>query len=116
MFKRGRPSFAAIAAGQELPAMRQTLRPRSARCAPAVVSLTTLSWLVSTAQGTPAGAAAHGPGRVPAHAAAHRPERTPARAATASLSSPSDPGASDITNLGSGGWEVQSSAVATQTG
>ena len=33
-----------------------------------------------------------------------------------SLSSPSDTGASDISNLGSDGWTVQSSAVATQTG
>jgi hypothetical protein len=35
---------------------------------------------------------------------------------SASVGSPSDTGASDVTNLGSGGWAVQSSAVATQTG
>src|SRR6266700_4234567 len=39
----------------------------------------------------------------------------PSRAVTA-LASPSDTGASDITNLGAGGWKVQSSATATQTG
>src|SRR6266702_7291840 len=32
------------------------------------------------------------------------------------LAFPSDTGASDITNLGAGGWKVQSSATATQTG
>jgi exo-1,4-beta-D-glucosaminidase len=37
-------------------------------------------------------------------------------AARASVRSPSDTGASDVTNLGSAGWAVQSSAVATQTG
>src|SRR5258707_8535971 len=46
-----------------------------------------------------------------------RPIATGAAAvANALLNSPSDAGASDIPNLGSGGWEVQSSAVATQTG
>jgi len=35
---------------------------------------------------------------------------------SASVRSPSDTGASDVTNLGSGGWAVQSSAIATQTG
>ncbi len=37
-------------------------------------------------------------------------------AARAILNAPADPGGSDITNLGASGWEVQSSAVATQTG
>ena len=46
--------------------MRQTLRPRSARWAAAVVSVITLVWLVSSAHGTPAGAAAHSQGRTPA--------------------------------------------------
>src|SRR5215469_12529331 len=32
------------------------------------------------------------------------------------LSAASTPSASDITNLGGNGWEVQSSAIATQTG
>src|SRR5215470_18531452 len=39
-----------------------------------------------------------------------------ARAASPALASPSDTGASDISNLGTGGWKVQSSATATQTG
>ncbi|MDR2984439.1 MAG: beta galactosidase jelly roll domain-containing protein, partial [Nocardiopsaceae bacterium] len=34
----------------------------------------------------------------------------------AALASPSDTGASDITNLGGSGWKVQSSATATQSG
>jgi exo-1,4-beta-D-glucosaminidase len=41
---------------------------------------------------------------------------TPTRASGISLSSPADTGASDISNLGSGGWKVASSAVAAQTG
>src|SRR5215472_16505591 len=81
--------------------MRQIVRPRSARWAAAVVSVTTLAWLVS---GTPAGAAAHGRGHPPARAAAVR------------LSAQPSTGANDIANLGSGGWAVQSSAVATQSG
>src|SRR6266568_1899268 len=36
--------------------------------------------------------------------------------AVTALAFPSDTGASDITNLGAGGWKVQSSATATQTG
>src|SRR5262245_41450081 len=39
-----------------------------------------------------------------------------ARAASPALASPSDTGASDISNLGTGGWKVQSSATATQSG
>jgi len=39
-----------------------------------------------------------------------------AAAAAAALASPSDTGASDVTNLGGSGWKVQSSATATQTG
>jgi len=35
---------------------------------------------------------------------------------SAILKSPSDTGASEVSNLGASGWEVQSSAVATQTG
>ena len=46
-----------------------------------------------------------------------RPITTGAAAAVnALLSSPSDTGASDLSDLGADGWEVQSSAVATQTG
>src|SRR5262249_13913132 len=84
--------------------MRQPVRPRPARWAAAVVSVTTLAWLVSSAHGAPAGATS----------GVHR--TVPSRAAAIGLSSPADTGASDITNLGSAGWKVQSSAVATQTG
>jgi exo-1,4-beta-D-glucosaminidase len=46
-----------------------------------------------------------------------RPIATGAAAvANALLNSPSDTGASDLSNLGASGWAVQSSAVATQTG
>jgi len=76
--------------------MKRTTRPRSVLWA-AAVSVTTLAWLV------PGAAATASPG-----AAAQRN--------AALLSSPSGTGASDISNLGSGGWAVQSSAVAGQTG
>ena len=39
-----------------------------------------------------------------------------ARSAAAALASPSDTGASDVTNLGGSGWKVLSSATATQSG
>jgi exo-1,4-beta-D-glucosaminidase len=78
--------------------MRRTTRPRSVLWA-AAVSVTTLAWLVP---GAAAAAGASSPGAAPHNAAL--------------LNSPSDTGASDISNLGSGGWAVQSSAVATQSG
>src|SRR5215467_4691145 len=80
--------------------MRQPVRSGSARWAAAVVSVTTLAWLVSSAQGAPAGATS----------GVQRP------AATLGLNSPLGTGSSDISNLGSSGWAVQSSAVATQSG
>jgi exo-1,4-beta-D-glucosaminidase len=84
--------------------MKRTIRTRSRRWAAAVVSATTLAWLASSAQGSFAAATS------PARATA------PVLRAGISLSSPSDTGGSDISNLGTGGWEVQSSAVATQSG
>jgi exo-1,4-beta-D-glucosaminidase len=75
------------------------MRPRSVRWV-AAVSVTTLAWLVP---GAASAAGASSAGAASPHAAAL-------------LSSPSDTGASDISNLGSGGWAVQSSAIATQTG
>jgi exo-1,4-beta-D-glucosaminidase len=47
---------------------------------------------------------------------AHLRSAATARAASSALGSPSDTGASNISNLGTGGWKVQSSATATQTG
>src|SRR5215469_8887392 len=79
--------------------MKRTTRPRSVLWA-AAVSVTTLAWLVP---GAAAAAGASGPGAA-----------SPPNASL--LSSPSGTGASDISNLGSSGWAVQSSAVATQTG
>jgi len=79
--------------------MKRTTRPRSVLWA-AAVSVTTLAWLVP---GAAAAAGVSSPG-----AALRDHALLP--------NSPSDTGASDISNLGSGGWEVQSSAVATQPG
>ena len=90
--------------------MRQTIRSHFSRSsrwtATVVVSVMALTCLVSSAQGAPAVAVPH------ARAVTH-----PAAAHRAAVSvSPSGTGASDISNLGSNGWEVQSSAVATQSG
>src|SRR5690349_12865885 len=75
--------------------MRRILRARSVPWAAAAIAATTLAWLVPSAS---------------ANASA------PAHHAATSLNAPSDTGASDIANLGTSGWKVQSSAVATQTG
>jgi exo-1,4-beta-D-glucosaminidase len=84
--------------------MRRTNRSRWARWAIVATSATTLAWLASSAQGMLTAATSAGTG--PAHV----------RTVGSTLGSPSGTGASDVSNLGSGGWEVQSSAVATQTG
>src|ERR1700758_2366446 len=86
--------------------MRRILRARSVPWAAAAVAATTLAWLVPTA------VAAAAPHSLPAAP----PARAAARAHPAGLAAPAGTGASDISNLGSAGWEVQSSAVATQTG
>jgi exo-1,4-beta-D-glucosaminidase len=83
--------------------MSRTIRPLVVRCATAVVSAAALVCVASTAQARPSPSA-------PLSRVA------PVSTTGINLSSPSDTGASDISNLGSGGWEVQSSAVATQTG
>ena len=70
-----------------------------------------LFWLASSVQAAPLSTPSAA--RSPA-GAAHR--AAPEAVAGVNLSSPADTGASDITNLGSAGWEVQSSSVATQSG
>src|SRR6266700_1358893 len=87
--------------------MRRTVRLQGSRWAAAGVAVVTLVWLATSAQAAPlAASSAASAGSGPA----------PAVAAGLNLGSPSDTGASDVSNLGSGGWKVQSSAVATQTG
>ena len=83
--------------------MSRIVRSRSALWAVAIVSVTALASAAVGAQGVPAATSPHAPRPALAHIAA-------------SVSSPADTGASDIANLGTGGWEVQSSAAATQTG
>jgi exo-1,4-beta-D-glucosaminidase len=78
--------------------MRSLTRSHLARWAAAAIALTTLLGLASSAQASPLRTA------------------SPNTASAVAASSPSGTGASDVTNLGSNGWEVQSSAVATQTG
>src|SRR5258708_34097912 len=84
--------------------MRPPPRPHLARWAAARIAGTTLPGRASRAQ---AGAL---------RAASPETAGAPARTAAVGASSPSDTGASDISNLGSAGWAVQSSAVATQSG
>ena len=83
--------------------MRRAVFPRWARWATVIASATALAWLAIT-PGTPASAQPHGRALPSAGTAA------------VELSSPSGTGASDVSDLGVNGWEVQSSAVATQTG
>jgi exo-1,4-beta-D-glucosaminidase len=64
----------------------------------------TLVWLAADTQAAPSAAASARSIAAPVTTAAIHP------------SSPADTGASDISDLGAGGWQVQSSAVATQTG
>ncbi|HEY4465434.1 MAG TPA: beta-mannosidase, partial [Streptosporangiaceae bacterium] len=84
--------------------MSRTNRRFTARWAAVVISLVTLAGLASTAQAT-----AHGP-------AAPAGRVRPVLAAATSPGSQSGTGASNVSDLGSAGWQVQSSAVATQTG
>jgi exo-1,4-beta-D-glucosaminidase len=83
--------------------MRSLPRSKSARWA-AAISVAALLGLASTAQASPL------------TTASDATATAPARAAAVAAASPSDTGASDITNLGASGWEVQSSSVATQGG
>ncbi|HEX6454511.1 MAG TPA: beta galactosidase jelly roll domain-containing protein, partial [Trebonia sp.] len=78
--------------------MRFFTRPRTARWIVILVAAVTMA---AAAQAAPSAAT-----------------RSPAKAVTlaASASSAAAAGASDISNLGSSGWEMQSSAVAAQTG
>jgi exo-1,4-beta-D-glucosaminidase len=84
--------------------MRRTIRRQSARWAVAAVAANTLVWLASSAQAAPLTPASPAGGAAPLATAGIHP------------ASPAGTGASDVSNLGSAGWKVQSSAVATQTG
>jgi exo-1,4-beta-D-glucosaminidase len=85
--------------------MRSHTHPRRFRALAALISAVTLAALAAASQA--ASPAAAQPATRPA---------TLAAATAAATSSPADTGATDISDLGSSGWEVQSSAVATQTG
>jgi exo-1,4-beta-D-glucosaminidase len=84
--------------------MRRPTGNGSARWVIVGISVTALAWLAASPQVTPL--------------AATSTTKPAAGAATAAVhpSSLADTGASDVSNLGAAGWEVQSSAVATQTG
>jgi exo-1,4-beta-D-glucosaminidase len=84
--------------------MGRAIWNHSARWAAAAASAMTVIWLASSAQPAALAATSAASGAVRAATAVIRP------------SSPADTGASDVSDLGGAGWEVQSSAVATQTG
>ena len=84
--------------------MRRATGNHCARWITAAVSAMTLVWLAADTQAAPSAAASARSIAAPVTTAAIHP------------SSPADTGASDISDLGAGGWQVQSSAVATQTG
>ena len=89
--------------------MRRILRARPVPLAAAAIAATTLAWLVP---GAAANASPHTRPAAPSPGQA----APPAHHAATRLNAPSDTGASDISNLGTNGWRVQSSATATQTG
>ncbi|MBO0773099.1 MAG: hypothetical protein J2P35_16715, partial [Actinobacteria bacterium] len=92
--------------------MRSILRRHPASWAAVAVLAAPLAWLGSSAPvaGQPAGPPAGQPAAVPGAGAVSL------AAAAAPAGSPADTGASDIANLGASGWQVQSSATATQGG
>ncbi len=86
--------------------MRRVIGPRFAFGVAAVLAAASVvSASGAQAAPLPAGAAVRGAAGPAPHYRANLAFR-----------SPSDPGASDITNLGASGWKVASSATATQTG
>jgi exo-1,4-beta-D-glucosaminidase len=88
--------------------MRFPADPRTFRWVVVLVSAVTLAALGAAAQAAPTAPTA-------ARSAAIR-SSTQAAVLAVAASSPAATGATDISSLGSSGWEVQSSAVATQTG
>jgi exo-1,4-beta-D-glucosaminidase len=97
--------------------VRSTRRASSIRVT--AWSAATLAVALATLSGLPAQASQAGP--APAADGGSAASPSPATVAlvsksTAALASPSDTGASDLVNLGAGGWRVASSATATQSG
>src|SRR5215813_6021902 len=99
------------------PAMRKVVRRNSAFWVAAFVGAASLvaassayAFGVPGASGSAAGRGIHFNSQVYLRSAAA------ARAVLPALGSPSDTGASNISNLGTSGWKVQSSASATQSG
>jgi exo-1,4-beta-D-glucosaminidase len=82
--------------------MSRPSRPPVLPWAAVIITATALLCAASTARAAPASTTA-------------KPSTT-ATAAVQATASPSDTGASDVSDLGSSGWTVQSSAVATQAG
>src|SRR6201996_5633015 len=91
--------------------MSRTFRRHWARGATAVASVMALTWLATGAQAL---GAASGPPA--AQAAKAGPAAAQPVTASATTSAPAATGASNVADLGAQGWQVQSSANATQTG
>jgi hypothetical protein len=89
---------------KELPAMSRSIRLSAASWTTVVVSAAALLCIASIAQARPSTPPSlYGPA-------------APVSSALVNAGSLADTGASDVANLGSAGWAVQSSTIATQTG
>src|SRR5215471_4269892 len=85
---------------RELPEMTRAVRPLFALSVATVLAIGTQLFSLNIAEARPS----------------QLPSAALSPTASTLLNLPADPGASDLTDLGASGWEVQSSAVATQTG
>ncbi|HEY2519531.1 MAG TPA: beta-mannosidase [Streptosporangiaceae bacterium] len=93
--------------------MSRTFRRHGARAATAIASAMALAWLASGAQAL---GVAGGTQSVQAPQAARVTQAIQDAARSAGGPAPAGTGASNVSDLGASGWQVQSSAVATQTG
>ena len=96
--------------------MSRTFRRHGARAATAIASAMALAWLASGAQALGAAGGTQSV-QVPQAAQVHQAAQVTQDAArSADGAAPAGTGASNVSDLGASGWQVQSSAVATQTG
>lgn len=100
--------------------MSRTFRRHWARGATAAASVTALAWLACGAQAVGAASGTQSAQSTRVAQASQDAARSPAPGAAlpaaGGLHWPSGTGASNVSDLGATGWQVQSSAVATQTG
>ena len=96
--------------------MRRTVNPGRARLTAAAVTALILALILALAWLEPGAQAARAAAPTPAVPSPAVPSPAAPSPAALTPGSPSSTGASDVSDLGSAGWQVQSSAVATQSG